>query len=605
MDDSDEDILLITYLNILCEYYENNHGKEEVKSELFSELLNGIILYPFSTNNTSDSVVYPPKCKGTNSVQSGLKLLQLLCKNSPKRVKILCDILHKKFSEEKVESSKKESDNYITGFSRYHTKSSTGYVGLRNRACLCYMNSSIQQLYMIPKFRKAILSLDFPVPEDPEHDLVYQLQRLFSYLQESEEMDYDTYELVRALKNSDGSTINPVEQQDANEFVSSLLQQLESALSGTKYDKLLDDLFGGSLASELIATSKINPEKKLHSIHSDPILFLSLDVFKINNIKESLESFISGDNVEYKWEETNETLDTIKRASIKTLPPCLIITLKRFIFDYDTFQNVKVNSKFEFPLELNMKPYTLEGREDDNVIDEESSKRSDDYYRYKLHGVVIHAGTANYGHYYSYINNRINENWYEFNDSYVGTFDLNTLDHECFGGEDTDSRYYQSEKTRNAFILFYDRIDEYENKNTSMSDSLNELYYGGSLASRRVKLEKEKRLQKLQKFQIPKHFKDEIDKNNKTIIADRISSQMMNDSNYVDNLSSLIYDVIKCNVCDKESMKSISLLALSFVFKEYKDNSNWVKILTESINVNNRELCNTLFDVYLIIIRNF
>ena len=32
-------------------------------------------------------------------------------------------------------------------------KSSTGYVGIKNLGCICYMNSFLQQLYMIPKFR--------------------------------------------------------------------------------------------------------------------------------------------------------------------------------------------------------------------------------------------------------------------------------------------------------------------------------------------------------------------------------------------------------------------------------------------------------------------
>lgn len=35
-------------------------------------------------------------------------------------------------------------------------KSSTGYVGIKNLGCICYMNSFMQNLYMIPRFRYAL-----------------------------------------------------------------------------------------------------------------------------------------------------------------------------------------------------------------------------------------------------------------------------------------------------------------------------------------------------------------------------------------------------------------------------------------------------------------
>ena len=37
-------------------------------------------------------------------------------------------------------------------------KSKTGFVGVKNLGCICYMISLIQQLYMIPGFRESILS---------------------------------------------------------------------------------------------------------------------------------------------------------------------------------------------------------------------------------------------------------------------------------------------------------------------------------------------------------------------------------------------------------------------------------------------------------------
>jgi len=39
-------------------------------------------------------------------------------------------------------------------------RSAVGYVGLKNLGCTCYMNSLTQQLFMMPNFRKGILSIE-------------------------------------------------------------------------------------------------------------------------------------------------------------------------------------------------------------------------------------------------------------------------------------------------------------------------------------------------------------------------------------------------------------------------------------------------------------
>jgi len=69
---------------------------------------------------------------------------------------------------------------------------------------------------------------------------------------------------------------------------------------------------------------------------------------------------------------------------------------------------------------------------------------------YKLVGVVVHMGTADAGHYISYINTDRNidgdspewgevhkQNWFEFNDSKVEKFDFQTLEYNCFGETQT------------------------------------------------------------------------------------------------------------------------------------------------------------------------
>ena len=68
-----------------------------------------------------------------------------------------------------------------------------------------------------------------------------------------------------------------------------------------------------------------------------------------------------------------------------------------------------------------------------------SSDDTIDKYNYELVGVLIHSGSANSGHYFSYIKeiNRKSVNfgkWFEFNDKTVKRFDIGNLGRESFGG---------------------------------------------------------------------------------------------------------------------------------------------------------------------------
>ena len=77
------------------------------------------------------------------------------------------------------------------------------------------------------------------------------------------------------------------------------------------------------------------------------------------------------------------------------------------------------------------------------------------YFKYKLVGVLVHTGTAESGHYYSFI--RDQDKWFEYNDSTVTEFNVSNLKAECFGGEDNKGFEFDN-KNRNAYLLFYERV---------------------------------------------------------------------------------------------------------------------------------------------------
>lgn len=63
-----------------------------------------------------------------------------------------------------------------------------GFVGLKNLGNICYMNSILQQLYMIPAFRKAIIEVEDRNHDQtpPEENVLYQIKCIFGGLSEVE-----------------------------------------------------------------------------------------------------------------------------------------------------------------------------------------------------------------------------------------------------------------------------------------------------------------------------------------------------------------------------------------------------------------------------------
>lgn len=64
-------------------------------------------------------------------------------------------------------------------------KATCGFVGLLNLGATCYMNSVLQQIFMVPQFRRGLLSCEVENQGvgDENTQILYQLQRIFSYLQ--------------------------------------------------------------------------------------------------------------------------------------------------------------------------------------------------------------------------------------------------------------------------------------------------------------------------------------------------------------------------------------------------------------------------------------
>ena len=255
---------------------------------------------------------------------------------------------------------------------------------------------------------------------------------------------------------------------------------------------------------------------------------IDCQIRNMSSIHDSLsdvcvDQIMEGDN-KVSCENCKVKTNTILRTAISTLPDMLVLSLKRFDLDFTTFETVKLNSRCEFGEELNMKQYTLQAKEvleaageasasaaKKNKEEEESKSEAgsmmdleesdtkdaaeeedplsalpDEDYEYKLAGVLVHAGVAQGGHYYSFIKDRTSAKWYRFDDEDVTPFDKSSIERECFGGTVKKETKYTNGQTHvveqdqfaNALMLFYEKVkpnkfasSEGEEKEASASSS--------------------------------------------------------------------------------------------------------------------------------------
>ena len=349
----------------------------------------------------------------------------------------------------------------------------------------------------------------------------HQLQKMFGFLELSDRQDYNPHEFCFSFKDFQGNPVNVSIQQDAQEFLNMIFDKLENGLKSTPFRHILDSVYGGKTCQQLICSNCQHVKSR-----EDTFYNMSLEVKNMKTIHDSLEKYIAGEVIDdYACDNCKKRVSTTKRSCISQPPNVMIVHLQRIIFDWEAMVNMKVNSRLEFPHELNIEPYTQDGlewreklkerekktkgaqedkankaegeeepkekeKEEETVIQTEKDPKEEataeeplepylkhpkEYYDYRLAGIVVHIGTADFGHYYSYINTNRGDpskktdntpnKWLEFNDSTIRDFDSKNIESECFGGASSESSDDSwgwgkagRDNSKNAYILVYERV---------------------------------------------------------------------------------------------------------------------------------------------------
>ncbi|KAM7208755.1 hypothetical protein V8F20_000918 [Naviculisporaceae sp. PSN 640] len=301
-------------------------------------------------------------------------------------------------------------------FNNYDSKKETGYVGLKNQGATCYLNSLLQSLYFTNAFRKAIYQIPTENQERMDNS-AYTLQRLFYQLQTS-----DTAVSTNELTKSFGwETRQIFEQQDVQELSRKLMEQMEKKMQGTPYEKVLPGLFCGKVKTYI---SCINIPYESNRV--EDFWDLQLNVSGNKDISESFQDYMEverlhGDN-QYFATDKYGFQDANKGVVFVSFPDVLHLQLKRFEYDVQRDAMMKVNDRYEFPEEFDAARYLSP--------DADMSEP----WEYQLHGVLVHSGDLNAGHYYAFLKPNKEGWWYKYDDDKVTKATKREVFEENFGG---------------------------------------------------------------------------------------------------------------------------------------------------------------------------
>ena len=431
------------------------------KNNLLETLLN--CLFTLNSSNSYKNFLFKYKIKSKIRTYS-YDLLLLFQKLSPIYSKYIINKVMSLFYNFELK------ENYINEIDIPFREKDDKFIGLRNYGATCYLNSLFQQFFMNPSFNYILYKFQIE-KENSENSVISNMQIAFQSLKESWKKYYTLINFIKSFKFAfNGNPINVKIQQDSDEFLAILCDEIEKEAKKYNMENCLEESFKGKISNEIVSLEKEYP---YYSCTDEPFVKITLDIKSHRTLEETLDFFIKEEILEgenkYFVDKYNKKISISKRCSIKKMSNTVIIHLKRFEFDYYTFTNNKLNDYLKFPKEINFKKWTkaylnLNKKNESKITEEEKENLIENKLDYQLTGILVHSGsTLASGHYYSFIMDQQNGEWYRFDDTKISNFDIKDIEIECFGDDKENNNnnynnmFYNFQKCHNAYLLFYTR----------------------------------------------------------------------------------------------------------------------------------------------------
>ncbi|CAE6536254.1 unnamed protein product [Rhizoctonia solani] len=194
-------------------------------------------------------------------------------------------------------------------------------------------------------------------------------------------------------------------------------------------------IFGGKLRSVLSI-----PGSSKDSVTLEPYQPLQLDIQSdhIRTIEDALKHITVPEIVSMHSETRGGMVEARKQVTLESLPPLLILHLKRLVYDA---KGIQKNSKvIEYSTTLEIRPEIIS-----------PTRRTKESIKYKLYGVVYHLGKhATGGHYTIDVLRQDHSEWVRIDDTHI----------EPVTEKDVTAHEKHAKLDKTAYLLFYRREPE-------------------------------------------------------------------------------------------------------------------------------------------------
>ena len=151
---------------------------------------------------------------------------------------------------------------------------------------------------------------------------------------------------------------------------------------------------------------------------------------KLPSLESCLKAFLSNgildEDNQWYCPKCKKFVCANKKLDFWSLPKCLIINFKRFVFIQNKYK--KNNAKINFPNEIDLSNYVCNPQENQSKL------------IYRIYAVIHHQGSLSLGHYTAHVYIESKNQWYFFNDTVIKESNINQI------------------HLPSAYILFYERI---------------------------------------------------------------------------------------------------------------------------------------------------